>query len=506
MADISSSFEKQTDVCYESGTFTYIEIFDHPQDRVRTSQTGFLRHEQVQDWLKQNSTSANAWKTRILLSPKTNSRTEAELSCGNSFLPSRIPHLNAIIDVFNIPNCYSRILHGGLTASMRFPPELGSDGFIMQCCGCRAVDWHFSIAATINRPGVANQIFVHGLQVHEIHSLAEALSGSEYREMWPPVALLLYLIDKRAAIRISELRSCVLLLKEIQAYLTIDVAAEPMGRPASITTADLTARKGLFSLDLVTTTSHITKVSSKLAVYKDKSLVEISMLAVLQSICTVGVGIVEHGTCLTGAPLYAMEKMKIMELESYFRSFNVEANRYGPSADAQRQTVYALIAQKDSLLNIQATQAFLRVAESSQADNIAMKLIAEATAQDSASISVITAITAVFLPATFTATLFSTTFFDFQSSLQGHVVSPWIWLYWCITSILTVLILVIWNLWFKKKKRKMQNLLQCVGTSDIKPAISSNTALNKSSKFLERTVTSDLDDDGYSLRCLSTEA
>lgn len=66
---------------------------------------------------------------------------------------------------------------------------------------------------------------------------------------------------------------------------------------------------------------------------------------------------------------------------------------------------------------------------------------------------VIAAITIFFLPATFTATFFSTTFFSFNSDLGGRVYSKWLWLYFVVSIVLTTVVVVgTWLLWKGKEK------------------------------------------------------
>jgi hypothetical protein len=68
---------------------------------------------------------------------------------------------------------------------------------------------------------------------------------------------------------------------------------------------------------------------------------------------------------------------------------------------------------------------------------------------------VIAAITIFFLPATFTATFFSTTFFSFNADLDGKVYSGWLWLYFVVTVVLTAVVVVgTWMLW-KGKEREI---------------------------------------------------
>jgi len=57
----------------------------------------------------------------------------------------------------------------------------------------------------------------------------------------------------------------------------------------------------------------------------------------------------------------------------------------------------------------------------------------------------ITAITLIFLPGTFVATFFSTTFWDFSPDNDGAKVTYLVYLYFMITIGLTLLVLIVWR-------------------------------------------------------------
>ena len=57
---------------------------------------------------------------------------------------------------------------------------------------------------------------------------------------------------------------------------------------------------------------------------------------------------------------------------------------------------------------------------------------------------IIAAVTLIFLPGTFIATLFSASFWNFQPTNTGPIVSKWVWLYWVITAVLTI---TVWGFW-----------------------------------------------------------
>jgi hypothetical protein len=62
-----------------------------------------------------------------------------------------------------------------------------------------------------------------------------------------------------------------------------------------------------------------------------------------------------------------------------------------------------------------------------------------------ADMRLITAITLIFLPGTFVATFFSTTFWDFSPDNKGTKVTYWVYLYFVVTIGLTLLVLVVWR-------------------------------------------------------------
>ncbi|OAL48103.1 hypothetical protein IQ07DRAFT_646293 [Pyrenochaeta sp. DS3sAY3a] len=87
-----------------------------------------------------------------------------------------------------------------------------------------------------------------------------------------------------------------------------------------------------------------------------------------------------------------------------------------------------------------ATQAMVQTVHASlqQRDN-------EINHRYAANVNVITAITLIFLPGTFVATLFSSSFWDFKPGSTGRVVSGWVWLYFVLTAALTLIVLGIWR-------------------------------------------------------------
>ncbi|KAH7069897.1 hypothetical protein BKA63DRAFT_519775 [Paraphoma chrysanthemicola] len=103
-------------------------------------------------------------------------------------------------------------------------------------------------------------------------------------------------------------------------------------------------------------------------------------------------------------------RCRIKNLESYL-------NRISTSAQSMTQMVYATLQQRDNDLN----------------------------RRYAADMRVITAITLVFLPGTFVATLFSASFWNFDPRTSGPLVSKWVWLYFFMTVALTLIVLGVWR-------------------------------------------------------------
>ncbi|KAH7079545.1 hypothetical protein FB567DRAFT_124711 [Paraphoma chrysanthemicola] len=140
----------------------------------------------------------------------------------------------------------------------------------------------------------------------------------------------------------------------------------------------------------------------------------------------------------------------LLETQAHLRSWNTgladRAEYLSKRGQALVQTVYSGIAQRDSAISLRLAATSTELAQTSHE-------VAISTSRDSSVMRVIAAITIFFLPATFTATFFSTTFFSFNERLEGRVYSDWLWLYFVVTLVLTAVVVVgTWALWKGKEK------------------------------------------------------
>lgn len=121
---------------------------------------------------------------------------------------------------------------------------------------------------------------------------------------------------------------------------------------------------------------------------------------------------------------------------------------YKGLAQALVQTIYSLVGQRDNERNIEAAQVSQQIAKDS-------RKVAILTRKDSTDMRIIAAVTLVFLPGTFVASFFSTTFFNFQSSAGNSLVSRWFYLYWMVTFLLTIVVLCAWYYFAKRQTKQM---------------------------------------------------
>ena len=90
------------------------------------------------------------------------------------------------------------------------------------------------------------------------------------------------------------------------------------------------------------------------------------------------------------------------------------------------------------------------------------KTIAMASKRDSSSMKMLAAVTTIFPPGAFVATLFSMNMFNWFASDGTPVVSPRFWMYWSVTIPLTLITVGSWLGWefwaIREQKKRSQSL------------------------------------------------
>jgi Mg2+ and Co2+ transporter CorA len=115
--------------------------------------------------------------------------------------------------------------------------------------------------------------------------------------------------------------------------------------------------------------------------------------------------------------------------------------------------VYSLLAQRDNDHSLKLAQLSqkqnninIQISKFAAYESRLSNRMAKASLKYGVDMQVIAAVTLLFLPGTFIATLFSTNFWNFQQDNQGRVVSKWVWLYWVVTAVLTSAVLAAWRI------------------------------------------------------------
>lgn len=128
----------------------------------------------------------------------------------------------------------------------------------------------------------------------------------------------------------------------------------------------------------------------------------------------------------------------------------------------QLNVLYNLVAQMDSALNAQ---------------------LAAAAGRDSTSMKILAFISAVFLPGSFVAGIFSMSMFDWQANGNGsggsdnlsgsgsEVVSNRFWIYWVIAVPLTLATLLGWGLWWRVEMQRFQANFEAVSSDGRKDVL-----------------------------------
>lgn len=130
---------------------------------------------------------------------------------------------------------------------------------------------------------------------------------------------------------------------------------------------------------------------------------------------------------------------------------------YKERVQAQINVLFSAVSQRDNANALEYNRFANKQNEIGQAQNELSIKIASSTKKDSIAVMAFTFITAIFLPGTSIATLFSMGMFQWQDDSSGlgrSTVSAQFWLYWVVTVPLTLAVMTGWYCWYKYADRK----------------------------------------------------
>ncbi|PVF94355.1 hypothetical protein CPB86DRAFT_713399 [Serendipita vermifera] len=160
----------------------------------------------------------------------------------------------------------------------------------------------------------------------------------------------------------------------------------------------------------------------------------------------------------TDAPFYYPEEESAIHEDVDFVKITLQLTSLSSACanlaallSTELRIVYSLTSQRDNDLNLKISRLTAR-------QNQFNTTIASATRRDSIDMRVIAGVTLVFLPGTFVATLFSSSFWNFHPPEDGRVVSSWIWLYATVTGVLTFIVLALWRYLYRTQYKAMKGI------------------------------------------------
>ncbi|KAL9612390.1 MAG: hypothetical protein Q9167_003030 [Letrouitia subvulpina] len=125
---------------------------------------------------------------------------------------------------------------------------------------------------------------------------------------------------------------------------------------------------------------------------------------------------------------------RLEEIVAEYDALLAECKLITDGASLLTNAVWNLIAQRDNNVN-----------QSIAADS---REIAAAARRDSSAMKAIAFLTMFFLPGTFVASFFAMPLLDWDAKNGDDVISHRFWIYWAVVTPLTVLVLMLWGIWY----------------------------------------------------------
>lgn len=129
-----------------------------------------------------------------------------------------------------------------------------------------------------------------------------------------------------------------------------------------------------------------------------------------------------------------------------------EIVKYSPTLTARVANQQAII--KSVIYDLDTTGSRVE----SQQKFVDDQIRAAIAQRNSASMKAIAVVTVIFLPATFLATVFSMGIFNWQAGEAANnptIVSKWLWLYFVLSVVLTVIVIAVWKIVSKSVERRL---------------------------------------------------
>ncbi|PVF94356.1 hypothetical protein CPB86DRAFT_876447 [Serendipita vermifera] len=419
----------------------YLEIFSYSGETEPEFREGTLKEGQISDWLLQEDAALREndrvkGKLWLLILPPYDPKEFWKL-------PLSKRTVQAIQDIWHVPNSFFRSFFQGLGVATMFKTVKSSSssvGFTLR--SELGWGWRYSLCIVHDKISQVTHVICMGLKLYEIDDLRQYLDASKALSMHPlfvPICII-DLISRTAEYYNRqygvELEDAMIAIKT---DIHIDFGEK---NEANYPSEEVNFSKITLQLtSLLESCAGLTRFLSP-----QQRVVHLIERYLLQE-RTPGDQIRDQ------RQRESVEKLaeEVSFTSESFQSIQ-DKNRYLTAAlKAQVQTVYSLTSQRDNDLNLKISRLAAR-------QNQFNMIVASATRRDSIDMRVIAGVTLVFLPGTFVATVFSSSFWNFQPPKDGRVVSSWIWLYCTVPGVLTFLVLALWRYLSRTQYKAMRDL------------------------------------------------
>ncbi|KAI1158682.1 hypothetical protein F5B18DRAFT_640021 [Nemania serpens] len=391
-------------------------------------------------------------------------------------LPVSQPLFDRIVTLFNLAPSFLRVLGTGLTVfTSSIPANCKKDKLVWENAQFviqqnRAYS-AFSIALTFNNSTRKIRALIFGAEASVVSDMFELLACMP-THLYGPMVIPAVAMELQAQWFTDTVRN---LQDQVHSIETL-TGMRQFNFPHEVKGSGSQDWK---TLDLISIARDLSSLLSRFAFLKMQAETGTYLVDRMRQITELFMAQLENNHAKEGQDGMASDQASIMsnleEAQSWYLGLAARCRYLSERASAQNQTVYCLIASQYNLAGVELAQTSCNIAEETRKENKAMRTISEiarhdnelmiqvakdsrriaiATARDSAAMQVIAAVTILFLPATFTATFFSMTFFDFSNAAKPGV-SPWTWIYAVVTGTVTILIQSTWVIMSRKKKAKV---------------------------------------------------
>ncbi|KAI1740910.1 hypothetical protein F4680DRAFT_465106 [Xylaria scruposa] len=268
----------------------------------------------------------------------------------------------------------------------------------------------FSIASTFNIKTGKNRILIFGAESGFLIKLFKHAGSVSCRPYWPILVPILAM-ELQAHWFTGTLKKChdsVHAIEERTGMRQFNYSHEKRN----------SSPQNWKTLDLISITRDLSSLLSRIAFLEMQAETSAYLLQQISQTTESIVEKLDLDGCSIDDPYPKLE-----DVRNRYLGLASRCRYLAKRTNAQAQTVYCLVASQDNATHKDIAEA--------------SRDIALMTARDGATMRVIAAVTILFLPATFVATLFSTSFFNFQNT-SGPQVSQSIWIYVVTTVILTI--------------------------------------------------------------------